>query len=173
MDHLEHSVDDTRQPWLRRPRLGTASSWTLHFMTNYPNPHATLPGHTVTHSAYTTPRSLSSYSHDHGPTCRHRPAVTSASHDGADRQPGPLASRAPLGPERRLSLPVADPRLDLSQPLDERHPIAARRTDFRVDPDHLISSAVGVHMELLFQASPVPTFHQGDRDTQARSRPSG
>ena len=48
--------------------------------------------------------------------------------------------RALVGPESSFSLPKTDARLGLSQPLDERHSVAAGRTAFGMDPDHLFSS---------------------------------
>ena len=43
-------------------------------------------------------------------------------------------------PESRVALPLADPRLRVPEPLDERHPIVAGRADRRMGPDHLFSS---------------------------------
>ena len=67
---------------------------------------------------------------------------------GTDRQPGPpplspRPCRSPA-PESLIVIAVSDPRLSLPQTLDKRHSIVAGRRDF-------ISSAVGVHVEVLNQ----------------------
>ena len=126
-------------------------------MTISVDPHTTPPRHKVTHDLFTTPWSFSSYANDRGPTCSHRPAVTSRSH-GRGRSTTYTAcfvrGLVPLWVQKAAS--HFRWRIRASALLNHR---TSGPNRYNSDTFQR-RSAFGVHMEMLDQAPSLPTFHQ-------------
>ena len=101
--------------------------------------------------------SLSSTANDYDRACRLHPGATSAS-KCRDRSTTWTAG-SETEAWRLSTLPAAEPRLSLSEPLDERHPIAAGVVRL-LSGFRSYLQQVGPALEILGQAPSPPASHQ-------------